>query len=262
MNKNPILVDDLPDNINDRHSIVILTDDDVEKAISNGEGKFLVTSNQTTFLRYNANPVSPLSSSLKNLICKNIYTPGNRLIANPFIPSTYELIDRVAENVSLSKLTNFSNLCSLLGAKSVSTVSVQVAIDGHNAEFSFPGSVPQIPAELAVSRKKEKYLKYAELIKIEQRFSSSEADLKKSEEYLYQSGLSNDPLMINIFNIRKNKNNKAESSNFEINTLLEIKKDMDIVFEMKVPTWLSMKYNQEKEINKITQSSVKLEVVF
>lgn len=68
--------------------------------------------------------------------------------------------------------------------------------------------------------------------------------------------------MINIFNIRKNKNNKAESSNFEINTLLEIKKDMDIVFEMKVPTWLSMKYNQEKEINKITQSSVKLEVVF
>lgn len=196
-------LEDIP--VERRRALVVLTPEDARIARMDQSIRGLLDGGQTAIVELPV-PGQPArqGSLLEQLIRLNKVRPGALLVQSPFNPDEYEYADAAATTFAVEKGMLLSELCQLLGAKSVETERVAASRDKSGSQQGFRGRVRGVVFAARVSRDIEKRVR--DSLRVSDQFPGTEPDVAEAVRFLARNGLEGDSTLASLVRLRERRN--------------------------------------------------------
>ena len=208
------------------------------------EGKELLKNDEIFVI--SVDELSELQDKI-NVLGKVKLAPNIVLTISPFADRAYLDISESKELIPLFIATSTVKLCQLLGVKSIEFLNLKIINKKDQSESTIDLNSPLVKGEIDIVKKTFYNLKNKLSIKSE--FEGGEAQIEKAELYLKENGLSGDPILCNLIELRKDSDmNKPKSMEYELSLTEALTKNLNLAASVKyIATGLKGAYNSLKE---------------
>lgn len=227
-----------PPDPNARRAILVLKQHDVERCMyEEGAAKALID-DETYVLPFPICMPDNPPKALQNIFDAKLTRPGIVLVQSPFDPDTYVEASLAPQGFALDKYMYFSTLCMHLGAKEVSVEQIELKTRHGASTFNLQGEHVLGNVHLGVTS--EELQKFSDQMSLRDEFDGGPADIAKAERLLRRTGLSSDPSMRTLLEMRREGKNQLRSRKFIINLSSEVKNNLKVVSKLHIPTFVTL----------------------
>lgn len=164
------------------------------------------------------------------------------LIRDPLRHGAYVAPGDADWAIASTKATLFSELCQLLGARTISVEMINEKSRRGTLSVSLKAGKPLGPSGEG-SVKKETLERLVAGMALGDDFVGSEPDLAQAKALLYETGLDGDATMSRLVRSRANTGNRIARSTFRVNLSTEAIRTLEVAAKVKVPTFISVGAN-------------------
>lgn len=242
--------DSFPSDPNRRRTILILSQNDIERCEYEEGSAKLLDDDEIHVLRYPIPEQKETPIAIKNIIGIGAYRPGSILVQSPYDTDVYESFDLALQRFSLDKHMYFSTLCMHLGAKAVSVE--QVSITEGSRKYSLDAGGEYKGIDVQVSGAREELDQLREKINLHDEYAGGEPDIDSAEKLLHRYQLWSDTAMRSLIEARRAERNPIKARNLTLNLSSETKRNLKIAGRSQVPALarLDANFNSSHEIKK------------
>ena len=196
-------------------------------------------------------PGDPLKGELDR---RGLLIPGSTLVQNPYRPDEYSTVSDAPGKYALDKFVIFSNLCQLLGARSVRMQSLEETRSGRTQtlDVSAKGLVAR-GGGTAISSAAEKILSQKDLLDT---FHGAEPDIEAARNLLRRLRLDDDPILRSLVDSRAAAGNPHKERRVSVDLSQETNNVLSLATQVKTPTFFKLRV----DASTIKSESVRLKV--
>lgn len=194
---------------------------------------------------------------------------GDVLIQNPYNENVYEPATTAPTQFAREKLRYVSQLCQFLGARKVSVLEVVEHERSEESEVSgeLGGSVgPYGSGEVGGKYGSSFSAMEALTRSIADEFEGGRPDIAEAENLLMRTGLSGDPDVRALLELRNNQRNVMTSSRAELNLVRETRRNVDVLahanLEVLSAVGLSVELGWKRDVRALSRYKFRIEVDF
>lgn len=227
-------IDDLPQSAEQRKTIVVLSEQDLSKALANyDEGQFLLDENICYICKPNETDLKPYPT-LAELARNGELNTSSIVMLNPndkekkYLPYKV-LMKKTIQNQMLA----FNELCQLLGAKNVSWSIIESSSQNFSVGGEIKGNYNGVSAGAGAKSNHTQTL--LNEMKAETSFQHGVADFAKAE-HLIRSGIFEDnACILGFYNIAINQLNRPKQQNVKVTLNESISHQFEALAKVDAP---------------------------
>ena len=188
-----------------------------------------------------ATTAEPRDRIKNELDYRGLLIPGSTLVQNPYRPDEYATISDAAGKYALDKFVIFSNLCQLLGARSVRMQSLEETKSGQTktlnvaADNKVAGSGG---SATAMSSAAEKILSQKDLMDT---FHGAEPDIEAALDLLRRLRLDDDPILRSLVDSRAAAGNPHKVRQISVDLSQETNGVLSLAAQVTTPTFFKLR---------------------
>lgn len=247
-----------PEEPHRRKTVLVLNEQDID-ALDYEEGGADLLLNEEVYI---------LSSSLKesnpviqNLVDSGLVQPNVVLIQSPFDKNIYENSMQALQRFALDKHLHFSTLCMYLGARVVTVEQGEYKYTEDKKTFSIQVALPMRGSGDG-KIEDEEWTSFHSKLTLHNEFQGGSPDVSAAEEHLKRVGLSGDPVMRALIDMRRNPNNLLTSQKLHLNMTSEVKSNFNVLANLNVPAFISLEANYDRHVREQTEFTLTVKVNF
>lgn len=225
---------DIPENINKRQNLIVLDEQTFNEAMSSYEtGKFLLDDNICYLVQPSVEQIKnhPVLTKLDN---KNQLKNGNILSQDYDDDNGYLIYDIAIKKTAEAQLTRFSELCQLLGAKSVTIQTTTTINQDENIEANIDTSIKA--AEMNAHAKNQVINELMREMEQKTLFDGNgEQDLEKAEKLISTKYFDDNEHILSLYRMAKSQKNKIQSQKVKIRLAEKACKNLSIMANIDLP---------------------------
>ena len=244
-----------------RRAVVVLGAYDIERCSYEADQGQLLLDEEAYVLAFPLEAGGEVHLALRNILDAGLCRPGTMLVQSPYDTDCYEDCENALERFAVAKHMYFSQLCMMLGARSViidqidiSTRESKTSLDlSAKRSGAFSGNVEIAEEELDRMRCQ---------LSIQDDFLGGDADISAAEVLLRSHGLWSDPTLRSLLEARKGSGNRLSSRILKISLSSESKRNMSIAARLKIPSFVNMSLDYRTIVKQEKEFSLTLTVRF
>ena len=233
--------DSFPSDPASRKAIFVLEQHDIEKSAYTGVARQLLD-DEVYVLQV---PVrNETSSALQHIIASHLARPGCVLIQSPYDPDVYEDVSLAPQRFALEKHVHFMTLCMHLGAREVSVEQLDLHTSTGNSTVDVKGTRLGVGAQLTVEN--EQLEKLRAQMRLHDEFAGAAPDIAAAERLLKQTGLSFDPVMRGLLEMRRGSANQLIERKLVLSLSSEVKSNLKVLGRINVPAFVKLSVDYKR----------------
>jgi hypothetical protein len=183
-----------------------------------------------------ADPGDQLKSKLER---RGLLIRGNTLLQNPYRPDEYATVSDAPGKYALDKFVIFSNLCQLLGARSVRLQSLEETKSGRNWTLDASAEHPLAGGggARAASSAEEKIISQKGL---HDTFEGGEPDIEAARDLLVQLRLDDDPILRSLVDTRAAAGNRHIQRQVTVDLSEETNNALSLAAKVITPSFFKL----------------------
>ena len=247
-----------PDEPHRRKTVLVLNQQDID-ALRFEEGGADILLNEDVFILPSSlrqsNPV------VQDLIDSGLVQPGAVLIQSPFDKDIYENSIQAVERFALAKYLHFSTLCMNLGAREVTVEQIELKNTEDRKIVPLQG-VLSMKGTGDIKIEDKEVASFYDKLTLHDKFQGGPPDVPAAEKYLKRTGLSGDDAMRALIDLRRNPNNLLTSRELRLNMTSEVKRNFNVLANLKIPAYLSLEAGYDRHVHEQTEFTLTVKVDF
>jgi hypothetical protein len=220
-----------------RRFIIVLTQAEMDRCEYDVEGAELLRAPGVWLVPDSAAQADVNDPVVAALDRSGLLSAGNVLMQMPYDPDVYEPVEDAPKRAAERKHLIFTELCQLLGATRVRLEVVETQSEKGEGRVTLKGSTRSVSGDGAAEKKAADAL--AATMSLDDRYVGGEPEIRAAEQLLEATGLSADPLMRNLINVRK-VGNALHSRKYTVDLSRESSRQLKIAAQVKVPVFMSL----------------------
>ena len=247
-----------PDEPHRRKTVLVLNEQDIDALYYEEGGADLLLNEEVYILSSSLKESNPV---IQNLVDSGLVQPNAVLIQSPFDKNIYENSMQAVRRFALEKHLHFSTLCMYLGARAVIV---------EQAEYKYTEGKKNVSIEVPLPMRgsgdgkieDEEWTSFHSKLTLHNEFQGGSPDVPAAEEHLKRAGLSGDPVMRALIDMRRNPNNLLTSQKFQLNMTSEVKSNFKVLANLTVPAYISLKADHNRHVREQTEFALTVKVDF
>lgn len=220
--------------------ILVLDDNDEREMRSDRTGARLLSSGDVQIQRYPVTGNTPIARALRARGADNRLA---YLVRSPYDPLDYRPLNEAALKLAEAKLHYTSQLCNILGAKSVEFKRSKKSLHEFTREGSADGWVktakwlPKLG--MSGSFRQNRIKDHRETLGIQKTFHGSAPDFDAAERFLDEYNLRGDLILTTL--LAEHRKNPIVTQTYKLDLSYEARGTFELVFNLGLPTYLKNK---------------------
>lgn len=207
--------------------------------------------------------VDPADKLKGELDRRGLLIPGSTLVQNPYRPDEYATISDAAGKYALDKFFIFSNLCQLLGARSVQMKSVEETLDGRTRTLTAASEskVAKV-AEGSVKAESTATEKILEQKVLHENFHGGEPHIEDARELLHRLRLDDDPILRSLVDSRAIPVNPHKSRQISVDLSRETDGVLSLAAQVTTPAFFKLSVDASQVVSRSVHLKVEYTIEF
>ncbi|MEM1973829.1 MAG: hypothetical protein QXN68_03465 [Thermoplasmata archaeon] len=250
-------------NLRDRNQrdIIIVIDDEFDRELRyNRDIRFSVPENKGVAI-LNIGKLDEISNELPEFIqiIKHLAKPGDILLRVPFEEYEYVKIEDAEYEIPQRKIECVMTFCGLLGAKKATFIELVNTTKNTTLSFQTDGSYRLFKG--SINYEDEFLLKFSSNLKYQREWKGN-PKLDKAKQYMYEKGLIRESACKSLFEEVTYNPENLKIYRKEIQLTSELKTQLKIVAECKIPKIFNISVDINSKYNEISDYKLVFEVCF
>ena len=247
-----------PDEPHRRKTVLVLNQQDIDALRFEEGGADLLLNEEVYILPSSLQESNPV---VQDLIDNGLVQPGAVLIQSPFDKNIYENSIQAVERFALAKYLHFSTLCMNLGAREVTVEQIELNNTEDRKIFSLQGGL-SMKGTGDIKIEDKEVASFYDKLTLHDKFQGGSPDVQAAKEHLKRTGLSGDDAMSSLIDLRRNPNNLLTSRELRLNMTSEVKRNFNVLANLKMPAYLSLEAGYDRHVCEQTEFTLTVKVDF
>jgi hypothetical protein len=243
-----------------RKAILVLGQHDFEKCEDDRKGAEILANDEIFVLAYPVRLKGDMPEVLRNIIRQNLARPGEMLIQSPFDPDVYVPAASAPERFALDKHMKVTTLCYLLGAKSFQVEQIDLRTSSGKTTLVMNAS--RVGANGSGSIEHDKLESLKNQMTIRTKFAGSLPDIEAAQDLLRKTGLSSDPNLQTLIDMRRGKSNTLLSHKMILSLSKEVQSNLNVAARAEIPNFVNISSDYKKVVQNKNEYTVTMDVEF
>jgi len=226
----------LPISADERQVIIVLNDADIQSLSYEEGAASLISDPNTAIVKCPYSTENEIVNQLKN---RQLFRRGAVLIQNPFKRDQYEDVVESREMYSIEKHMHFSEICCLLGARTIRVKQIEKKYHKRTNETKVKVEVGRV-VKGSVETNDQNISKIAKSLTLLDEYSGSEPNVTGAIAVAERTSLIHDRNVRSLINICQNKGNRIKKRELELSLSCETERILDIVSSLDVPAYVNV----------------------
>ena len=241
-----------------RKTVLVLNQRDIDALRYEEGGADLLLNEEVYILSSSLEESNPV---IQNLVDSGLVQPGAVLIQSPFDKNIYENSMQALRRFALDKHLHFSTLCMYLGARAVTIEQAEYKYTEDKKTFSARVDLP-MKGSGDVKIEDEEWDSFHGKLTLHNEFQGGSPDVPAAKEHLKRIGLSGDPVMRALIDMRRNPNNLLTSQKLQLDMTSEVKSNFKVLANLNVPAYISLEADRNRHVREQTEFNLTVKVDF
>lgn len=235
-----------PTDPSSRKAVLVLQEHDIEKCAYEPGAAQALLDEEAYILPFPLRTQGEVPVALQNIIDAGLVRPGNMLVQSPYDINSYDEAVLAPQRFALAKHMHFSTLCMYLGAKEVVVEQIDLRTRLGKTTLDVKGERLGTSAHVGVET--EELEKFRAQMHLRDEFEGGVADVVAAERLLRRTGLSTDPNMRTLVEMRREGANQLKTRKLVLSLSSEAKSNLNVVGRLKVPAFVKLSAEYDRVV--------------
>jgi len=185
---------------------------------------------------------------------------GSILIQSPFDTNCYYLDETALHDIVIQKTLHVAQVCTLLGATSVSVSQVSAELSERSRSASANLGMEGLAAKLKGESSRVRELRRQ--ITLSEESVGGEPDIEGATSYVQEMRLGNDPVLTSLIRARGTRSNPLKSRKLTIDATREARSSIELAASLDVESQLDIGSGLGRLVRDFDQVTVEYEIRF